>query len=198
MQEQNRQYLEAAIKQLPIYEPDEAIWGNIAHELDVQKAIPQLPSYEPPSGVWSNINTQLESDVQKKTGVVRRLRPYLAVAASVAVLIIAGLSLWPKLSQGDEFTYESSVVEAVFVAQNDWDADDEALSRAVQTYRNDPLAKQNPQYEDMLEEWEELNSAKEEIKAMMEQYGQDSRLVRQLSTIERDRSAVVKEMAVQI
>jgi hypothetical protein len=198
MQEKNRQYLETAINQLPVYEPDEAVWSNIAHELEVQEAIPQLPSYAPPVEVWETIHAQLESEAQEKTGRIRQLRPRWAAAASVAVLIIAGLWLWPKNQSGDQFTYEATTVEAVFVTQNDWDTDEEALQMVVQTYRNDPLARQNDQYDAMLSEWEELNSAKEEIKAMMDQYGHDSRLVRQLGSIERDRSAVVKEMAIQI
>jgi len=199
MQEHNHATLAKAIKELPAYAPPVSVWDRIEPELDLQEGIQNLPEHSPPAMVWEAIATELETqDTVSKVKQLNPRRAYWAAAASVAVLLVAALYLWPNFQKGENIVYESTVVEGTFVFQANWDEDDQMLHLAVEQYRNDPLAQQNEDYDQYLKEWEELNAAKAEIKTMMERYGKDSRLVRQLGSIERERTEVVKEMVVQI
>ena len=198
MQELNRKTLTDAIQQLPQYEAGEHVWGRISSELDLKDAIHTLPQYAPPAEVWAGIENGIMATPSKR----RRLRPlriYVSAAASVALLIIAGLFIYNTNQTGNEaITYHKTIIEGQFVYENDWDEDDADLVAVVYMFKKDPVAKQASSYEGLLNEWEELNTAKAEIKEMMKKYGQDEQLISELGKIERNRSAIVKEMAIQI
>lgn len=199
MQERNYHTLAKAIKELPAHEPPVALWERIDSELELQEGIQRLPEYQPPAMIWEAIEKEL--DTRHTVSKVKKLNPrraYWAAAASVAVLLVAAIYLWPDFQRSEDIAYDSAVIEGAFAFQENWDEDDQMLQLAVEQYRKDPLAQQNEDYKQHLQEWKELNEAKAEIKSMMARYGKDSRLIRQLGSIERERTAVVKEMVVQI
>jgi hypothetical protein len=197
MQEKNHTTLANAIKRLPVHEVPPEVWDQIEQEMDMQQAIQQLPSHTPPAAIWDSIEAELQS-----TPTVRQLRPrrrgYWAAAAGIALLITASVFIWKNQSDGDRIVYEASIVQGTFAYEENWDEDDKILNLAVEEFRKDPLAKADSDYERLLTEWEELNEAKAEVKAMMAKYGEDGQLIKQMGSIERSRSEVVKAMAVHI
>lgn len=197
MQEQNRETLIKAIKELPVHEPGPAVWDRITGELDLQESIQQLPQYAPPSAIWENIEAELDSAPAKQAKRITLYRK-LSVAASVAILLVAGFWLLPKENASETVSYEIAMAEEVFKYENDWDGDESSLIVAVNAFKGDPVAQQDDNYNTLLAEWDELNEAKKEIKEMMDKYGHDSQFVRQLGAIERGRAAVAKQMAINI
>lgn len=198
MQELNHKTLRDAIQALPLYEPGEQAWASISSELDLKDAIQALPEYAPPAEIWSNIENEIPATrVHRKR--LKPLRIYIAAAASIALLVIAGLFTFnTNQNRNEAITYHKSIIEGQWVHENDWDEDDPDLLAVVSMFAKDPVAKQASSYQDLLSEWEELNTAKAEIKEMMKKYGQDEQLISALGKIERNRSAIVKEMAIQI
>jgi hypothetical protein len=198
MQELNRKALTDAIQQLPHYEPEEQVWNGISSELDLKDAVQALPQYAPPAGLWSSIEEEISTPaVERKR--LPPLRIYIAAAASVALLITAGLFLMDTQKGSNEaITYHKSVVEGQWAYENSWDSDEQDLMAVVYMFKKDPVARQANTYQELLDEWAELNEAKAEIREMMKKYGQDEQLISALGKIERNRSAVVKEMAIQI
>ena len=72
------------------------------------------------------------------------------------------------------------------------------MQQALTAFKKDPTARTLDEYPDLLSEWQELSDAREEITRIMERYGNDARLVRQLSEIERERSRLLRNMIAQI
>ena len=197
MQEQNRETLTKSIKELPVYEPGLLIWERISGELNLQESIHQLPLYAPPTAVWENIEASLDTTPAKQAKQISLYRK-LSIAASIAVLLVAGFWLFSKDNTSEVISYEVATTKEVFEYENDWDGDESSLVIAVNTFKGDPVAQQDDSYNILLAEWDELNEAKKEITAMMDKYGHDSQFIRQLGAIERDRAAVAKQMAINI
>ena len=196
MQEQNRETLTKAIRELPVYEPGPLIWERITGELDLQESIQQLPQYAPPAAVWENIEANLTAPVKEAKHI--SLYRKLSVAASIAILLAAGFWLYSKDNTSEAISYDVAMTEGTFKYENDWDGDESSLIVAVNAFKSDPVAQQDDNYNTLLAEWDELNEAKKEIKEMMDKYGHDSQFIRQLGSIERDRAAVAKQMAINI
>lgn len=197
--EQNRNTLQEALSRLPQYRPPDELWGQIESELSRKETLGRLPSYSPPPAVWEAIETGLEKE--KETAPPRfRLRrlAWPAAAASIAALV-AWFMFYPPGDAGPQavYTYETGKANLELLA-NDWDADDESLKTVVEQFSRDPIAQRKEQYAEILEDWKELQEAKAEIKEVMELYGKDARLVRQMSEIERERSKLARAMAMAI
>ena len=200
-QEYNRNTLKEALSRLPEHQPPDNLWARIESGLEVeeqeevlQNALEELPAYSPPPSVWENIEKGLER--QEKTPRLRRLR--WVAAASVAVLVAWSIAY---LSGGTQpravYSYGTEKANPGMLANN-WDADEEAMNAVVEAFSRDPLAKRQQQYGRLLDEWQELEEARAEIKEIMELYGKDARLARQMGEIERERSKLAKAMAMTI
>lgn len=200
--EHNRKTLEEALGRLPSCRPPEGLWGRIESELvreeneePLRSALEQLPAYSPPSSVWEAVEAGLEREGRPPR--IRRLA-WLAAAASVAALVawvVFYLSAEPGIKP--VYTYETEEAAPGMFANN-WDADEAALRAVVEQFSRDPWAKTHNQHGRMLEDWQELEEARAEVKEIMELYGKDARLVRQMGEIERERSRLVKAMATGI
>ncbi|HQU59237.1 MAG TPA: hypothetical protein PLU64_08575 [Saprospiraceae bacterium] len=203
--EQNPEVLKAAIRQLPAYRPPDTVWGDIEaalgqmeQEQALREALAQLPAYSPPESLWETIEAELP-DVNRKAPRLRAISWASAAAAAVVLLSIAWF-LWPSPDSPFEvsYAYETTTGSNPTLFENDWDEDEPALKKAVDQFSQDPVARQDPAYQSLLVEWKELNEAKAEVVEIMERYGKDGRLIRQLSEIERERSALAKQMVIQI
>ncbi|MBV6653753.1 MAG: hypothetical protein KI786_08360 [Mameliella sp.] len=235
MTELNRNTIEDAIEQLPVYAPPAACWGEISQELDrfsqgsnLRSSIQALPEYAPPASNWQQIAATLDQDRQEaplKEAIQslpeysppervwneinrelrpNRLKPVYVVLARVAAVMALAITGWWAL-KGDysaptetTYAYAEETVERSFEAVADWEDANQAMQFAVQEFKQDPVAQQLPAYSLLLSEWDELQSAKAEIKDMMDRYGADAQLIRQMSKIEKDRSGLVREMIAQI
>jgi hypothetical protein len=196
--------LRVALQQLPRYAPPLALWDEIAAELErgerkapLREALAQLPHYAPPEHVWPAIAAQLPSYPQ---GRRRALWAASAAAAAAAALLLAFFFLRPPATGDMQATYIYQVVEASPPAlfANDWDEDEGDLQAVAARFAAAPVAQVSPDFELWHEEWAELNQARADIVAMMQRYGRDGSLIRQLAAIERERSALARKMAAQI
>lgn len=196
------QLLKKTLRELPNYKPPTTAWQRIAQALqnedgeqDLQGRLQQLPMYDPPATVWQGIEGALP---------VRRivpLRTWLARAAAVIALALGTWYLWPTESVRLQATYEYQTETAGLAWDSptaDWSDDEMAIAQAVAQFRNDPLARSSDYYDDLIDEWEELTRAKAEITEIMELYGKDAQLIRQMSEIEQERSGLIRRMVREI
>lgn len=199
-----RETLKEAIRQLPVYSPPPSVWAGIEAELEarelekpLQEAIAKLPAYQPPETVWLSIQAELQVSGARRP---RRMRYLPLAAAAAAVLFIIALFLWPepdgRLAVSYAHTTASAPGEGLY--KPDWNADEPAMEQLIAAFSQDPLALQSPEHQSLLGEWKELNEARAEVLSFMERYGRDGRLIRQLGEIERERSALAREMAARI
>lgn len=199
--EQNQETLRNAINRLPTYEPGTSVWDAIDRRLTSEEtldhAIAQLPKYTPPAMVWERIAEDLE-----KPATVRRLRPaWIGAAAAAVVLFTVGIYFWnteePAPIETVQVVYtETEQPENALTA--DWDDDDTEMQEVVEAFAQKASFVKEADDQSLLSEWEELKSAKAEIKTMLAKYGNDAELVRTIAEIERQRSTIVKKMATEI
>lgn len=205
--EKNKDILQKTIRSLPSFEAPPQVWHAIEQELNnhqkLQDAIQTLPEYEAPAMVWKKIEENLESKIISipLDNAGRRESNYrwLAIAAAVTVLISAGV--W-FLNTGETqeniqiAITEETIYEQLLVA--DWKEDESIIQEVAQLFTQSKVAQNSLYYSDLLEEFEELETAKEEIEGMMKQYGKATDFIRQISEIELERSTLVKQMATLI
>ncbi len=190
MEEKNKSTLRQALDQLPQYQPPDSLWGNIESDLERPQPLPldRLPGYTPPPQVWNHLNEALDQNNQRRLRI-RRLR---IVGLAAGFLLAIGLFAWFEARQGPTITVAYSQEPASeVVLTKDWDADEQSFDQiTVDPWELD----RGSEFADLQFELEELSQAKEEVKAMLVAYGGDPQLVRQLSNIERERSAVYRQI----
>jgi hypothetical protein len=204
--ENQEQRLKEALQHLPQYQPAGSLWKAIAAELEreerekpLQDALKRLPSYIPPTKVWQGIETALWTQAATRH---RRLR-FVAWAGSAAAALALLLAIYHLQPSQDEslqiaYSYQTESALSPTLYQPDWDDDEAALQEVAAHFVKAPVAQLHPQYELLREEWEALDEAKREVLEFMKRYGNDGALIRQLATIERERSALARQMASQI
>ncbi len=197
MKEKNYDRLRAALDRLPEYDPPARSWPEIERGLEregesVREPLSsRLPTYVPPTTVWNAVNEGL--DAQKR--VVRRRLPrrLLAAAAAVALLLFAavGISRW---TSGPRVTYAYSQESQPDPVTSDWDDDEASFQRA----RAEVRQRDEPILNNLGHELDELNSAREEVKAMLVAYGESPAVIQQLAEIERERDDVYRRIIVEL
>jgi hypothetical protein len=197
--EQNKAALKKAILALPSYQPPEGLWGDIEKQLDdasaLDAAIEKLPDYHPPAQVWENIRQELEEPAPKpRLRIMSSL--FLPRAAAVALIIIAaglGLLLFDRDEAVNVNYAETTVIEKQI--QVDYQEDEPMIQMVSQAFEESPVARQQDNYDRLRAELEELDQAKQDILDMMDAYGEDPQMIKQLADIERSRTDVVMKMA---
>ncbi|NBC09668.1 MAG: hypothetical protein GVY26_20945 [Bacteroidetes bacterium] len=198
--------LSARLSALPAYDPPAAVWKHIdqllqasAQEAPLREQLQQLPDYDPPAEVWENIEQGLPDG---QSGQTVPLRTWLARAAAVIALVIGTWYFWPSdYNTALQATYGHSTETAGLAwntAAEDWADEEAAIAYAVKQFQDDPLARSSDHYHDLMVEWKELNEAKDEITEIMELYGKDAQLIRQMSEIEQERSSLLRRMVREI
>ncbi len=190
---------------LPEYAPPPSTWAAIEQTLardeqerPLRQALKQLPEYEPAGEAWPRIAAQLPQANRPKG----RILPLHRIAQAAAAIALA-LGLWwawpapPDNTPDISYAHEQETdypPPAIAIP-----AEEQALiETAVREFKRDPLAQQAPDYQRLLREWEALTEARSEIADMMERYGKDARLVRQLGEVEKARSGLLKAMIAHI
>lgn len=194
MIELNKDILEQSIQKLPAYEPPTAVWNGIEQGLVLR----ELPTYEPPAMVWDSIENELYSaeKYSKKLSILRgRLRYYGLAAASLALIFSVAIYAYFNSSDADEVSMAISteiVDNQIFIKNEDEvNRDKMILEQLCKT----ALPKcENPEFLNLKQELEELDNAYYQLKTNLENYNTDSDLVIQLSKIENERSAVLRQM----
>lgn len=194
--------LHAALNELPDYAPPSQNWARIADTLEadaaeqrLKDAISKLPQYTPPTEVWTAIKHEIKLPA-------RRIKLMMLTRAAAAIALLLGLWwAWPQQEAAPlqaTYTYDQQTTNAQFTSIEDWGQADALMQKAVNEFREDPVARQSPAYNLLLSEWEDLKAAQQEVAEMMERYGKDAQLIRQMSEIEKERSGLIREMIAQI
>lgn len=196
MEERHHTTLVQALQQLPEYTPQPALWDNIALALDqedwLDEKLSQLPVYQAPASVWEQIDQQLDQPVGNKRYHLPR---WWAAAAAV---IVTALGIWwvitPKATEQISMTYDQETLDMALL-EADWEQDEPDIQMVVQYFQASKVKELQPGNALLETEYQELNEARAEILLMMERYGKDASLIKQLSEIERERSKVIRKMA---
>ena len=201
-EDRHREKLKKALNALPTYQPEESVWEGIRHQLDLeeqqtkfQAALQSLPTYEPPAEVW----TVIESGLEKNRHARVRIR-WMRLGAAAAIL--AGLALaLPWLSSFKNVTqikivYSEEIGSSVLPSS--WNEDEEAIALLVRTAEARPDFLPNDYHHLLMQELEELSSAKTELQEAIDLYGINDQLAREMAEIERARTDILEEMAAQI
>lgn len=190
---------------LPEYAPPLGTWAAIEQTLardeqeqPLKQALQQLPEYEPADTVWPRIAAQLPRASPKRARTLPLHR--LAQAAAAIALALALWWAWPAPSAAPPAISYAYAQEAGYpLPTATVSAEEQVLIQtAIQEFRQDPVAQQAPNYQQLLREWESLTEARSAIAGMMDRYGKDARLLRQLGEVERERAGLLKEMIAQI
>jgi len=202
-QEQNRAVLKKAILALPSYHPPEGLWHDIEHILDEEPSlslntvIKDLRQYQPPTSVWNHISDYLdEPEVKKPTLLSILSSSVLSRAAAVAFILVSGyLVLTLFTTNGKEkVRYAEGVIQAPII-DIDYQEDEPMIQMVSQAFEESPVARQQKDYTQLKSALKELNEAKIVILEMLDSYGEDPQMIKELADIERSRTDVVMKMA---
>ncbi len=203
MEEQNKKTLIEALSSLPEHEPKEMLWEQIEEQMEggLESVMPKqlllsLPQYEPPDSAWDGIAKQLDGQKPQAKIVKLGWRKALAVAASLALLLVA---YW-QLNGSKQL--EANVVAVNFseetvdplLLQHDWDADEDAFGEFLSLCEAKKIVCEQPEFKMLQGELEELTAAKEELKEAIGEFSTDADLVIQIKEIELERNGVLKKM----
>jgi hypothetical protein len=203
MEEQNKKTLIEALSSLPEHEPKEMLWDQIEEQMEggLEGVLPaqlllSLPQYEPPASTWDVILKRLEADKTGAKIVSIGWRKALAMAASLAILVVA---FW-QLNKPRQV--EMNVVAVNFseesvdplLLQRDWDEDEEAFGEFLNLCEAKKVVCEQPAFKLLQGELEELTAAKEELKTAIGEFSTSVDLVLQIKEIELERNDVLKKM----
>lgn len=177
---------------LPEYEPSEEVWNNISSKLNegaLQNALEKLSSYEPNDAVWSKIDDKLSP----KT-ITFSAWKWVSVAASVA--IIMGVFYWLSTDK-QQIRYSEERIDKDLLL-NPVDDSQQQYEMIVAYCKQQTYVCQNPEFVSLKTELEELNSASKQLKEAVGQYNTEPELMAQLTSIEQQKSEIIRKMAAQI
>lgn len=207
MKEKNTNNLKAALRALPTYTPDSSVWTGIEQELyrkeeqeKLQLAIQELPEHTPPASLWSKIAKALPS-AESSVNVRYIGRRTLTRAAAIAVLLVGSYWVLSSLVFGSRemvtFTLaaEPYEMDQVIIDDAGDDSDERMIQEALTLFSKSLNARQGGNYDLLISEWEELNTARTELQEIIEVYGDDPELIRELKDIELARSEIIRKMA---
>lgn len=189
MQENKAHILSKAIKELPNYTPPSAVWEQIEMQLQetaLHKAIAQLPVHQPPSTVWRQIERRLSP--------LRSINKRAAIAASTVLMASAGIWYLSKQDTNNVTMVYTTEPSQIIDFESDWLDDEEAFERAKQKFAQYVFLEEQVEYKVLLEELEELETAKASVEAAFERYGKQPHLVVQMKNISLKQSEVLKKM----
>lgn len=177
---------------LPEYEPNEEVWNNIVSKLSegaLQNALEKLPSYEPTDAVWNQIDDKLSPKIIKFSAW-----KWVSVAASVA--IIMGIFYWLSTDK-QQIRYSEERIDKDLLL-NPVDDSQQQYEMIVAYCKQQTYVCQNPEFVSLKTELEELNSASKQLKEAVGQYNTEPELMAQLTSIEQQKSEIIRKMAAQI
>lgn len=200
MEERNRPTLQKAIQQLPEYTPGAGLWDAIEGELNfhaqLQTAIEDLPAYDPADRVWAQIEQELPGTEAK---VVRMPWRRIAIAAGIVGL---GLTFFTRFINQDSPATVSlaySTEEQINVEHAiDWEQDEKDFLLIEQMVDANPFLIQDKELSSWRAELSDLRTAKEELEVLMHKYGNDHKIIKQISQIQIKRSEIIRKMAALI
>jgi len=204
MIEINKHILKQAIEQLPQHEPKDSLWDDLSHALDadleqqkLEQTIGELPSYNPPDSIWDNIEEGLDQQGKGRVGSLRtRWMGYVAAAALFGGLIFSVL----VLNQSTDSVHISYSEETIELPANtfDWNTDEDAFAYIKELCAIEAPVCKTPDFIDLNTELKELETAKNELQEVLNEFDSQDELIMQMAKIERERSDIMKLMIAMI
>ena len=193
--EQNRVTLEEGLRHLPQHYPDASSWNSIEMALSqdelIQKSLPDLPSYDAPPLIWEGI----ESNLRPAKLVSIHWRYAAAACLIFALASFAVLKIWNTSPDNVSYAFSETVGKMSNKSLGAQDEDEIAFAQVLQLFEDNEMLRQSTAYQDALSEWEELQQAKQELQTISAEYNlQDAQLMRQLRSIENQRTAVLNSL----
>jgi phosphoglycerate-specific signal transduction histidine kinase len=188
--EQNKHILINAIKRLPEFGPDDKLWDSIQQKLQegrLNEALQNLPVYAPSELTWENISANLPR---------KRVSMSWWYAASVALIV--SLAAWMyenELDKQIQFSQEMADIRLQAGEQPETDLAYQKLQAYCQT---ETLVCERQDYRRLKDEYEKLHLASEQLFHAIGNYNTEPALVRQFNEVERQKAAVLNEMAKMI
>ncbi len=202
MRELNKNILDEAIRELPQYTPPAEIWGRVESEMIaieqdevIADTANNLPLYTPPAFIWDGIEGQLSESQKPGKAVVIPIGVKRMVAVAAAAFGIILTSVLLRSFQSDtQITYSEEVLEEAAFA-SDWNSDEADFEVVLAELEGNDYLGQIPEIQELKYELDELNEAKADIEAMMDQYGTDGEFIENIREIEMERTEVIKKLA---
>jgi hypothetical protein len=190
-------------KKLPQFKAPDNIWDKIQNELNtpeemvpLKEALSKLPTYDAPDSIWSTIEKSLDPQAKKENGfMVFMSKPLVSIAASLLLLI--GFMAW-FFNQPSATNQEVELVQYEEVIQEDWqiqaDEDEAAFALVDQFCREKHFVCNQPEFQNLKSELDELNLACDAMKEVIGNYNDAPEMIAQLTEIEMERTEVLKKL----
>ncbi|KQS27965.1 hypothetical protein [Dyadobacter sp. Leaf189] len=188
--DKNQHTLKNAIAKLPGYTPAPQTWDSIGEKLGeepLRKSLQSLPEYTPAPMVWDAI--------ERKAPGRGRFAGW-QYAAAILIAGISGLLVWREVR-----------VTHVYFAQEQFDprlqvsgemGTDQHYELLKAYCETETLVCNSGRYKRLREEFETLHSASSQLQEAIGQYNTEPELMKQLNTIEKQKAAILNEMAKMI
>jgi hypothetical protein len=191
----NEHTLHDAIRHLPQYNPPENIWENLAGSLDFP--VDKLPEYAPPATIWDNIERSLPPVHTAPAFSIQRYWKPLAAAAVGLLLLVATFFLSPAESVESTIATRQETLDAV-VSATLQEPENPAFELVQNLCKEQQPVCQQPEFQALKTDLDALTAAKNEIKSALGSYGNDTDLLAQMVTIERERTKVLEQLVQMI
>jgi hypothetical protein len=205
MKEYNHTTLQNALDKMPSHEPPKSLWEAITSELEadagLRQSIENLPQYSPSTAIWTNIESGLNNDIliqkQQKPWFITRYWSQLS-AAAVSILLLGVLIFFREnIFQNEKISLRQEHLDSRIQATTQ-EPENEAFLRIQNFCQIQKTVCQQPDFQVLKSELDELTQAKSEIKNALGNYGNDPNLVAEMVKIERERSKILEQMVLLI
>ena len=188
-----------SIPNLPEYEPDINLWGNISSSLvfdiELEKAIVELPSYSPNENLWSKISIGINSNhINPRIRIVKTLRIPVGIAASFLLVATIYFAFFNNNRGSISYTEEVSLEW-----QNNIETRNVNPEKLIQEIcEKHTFLCENEEFKEKSDLLIRLNQNLEKINNEINMYGTSISLEKSRIKVENRKAQVVKELIKQI
>ena len=201
MEDKNYATLRHALDKLPGYQPPETIWDALENQLDTDTnstpGLITLPQYDPAPEIWKNIEAGLERDQEAKnvrsTWKVFNSWKSLAAAATVVLAIASTVFFRQYFSPEETIAIQEEQVDDIIIKALH-EPENPAFEMVQSLCLEQKPVCQQPEFQQLKSELDELTAAKTALKNALGNYGNDPGLVVEMVKIERERSKLLEQI----
>jgi hypothetical protein len=197
MKEINYHTLRTALNQLPVHEPASGDWEKMEQALAADEAmsaaLQQLPEYEPEVQIWENIEAHLDRDKTEKSWTVIYRKQIIAAAASAVLLLAATLFFNPFNRPSEQISVREEKIDRTLLNALQ-EPENPAIDLVKTICQEQKNVCQQPEFQLLKTELDELTAAKSELKMALGNFGNDPELINEMVKIERERSKILEQM----
>ena len=187
MEEENKHILKKAIKELPVFKPDNSdLWESIERQLDRKKIFYNLPEYKAPDALWNKVEQGLDKRKIRRSFFSAH---YLARIAAVIILFVS-FGIIIKYEYGRKYLKEASYLEKPEAKTMN--------EPGIESIYNSALCKGNPQicntplFKSLDKQLNEVKGELDQMKPMIK--NGDPQMMKYYYRLEKERVEVEKKM----